>query len=147
VLRRSRPLRVVPRSIDGSQRTQVDVGRRTAALKPGVPSLRCGYKGRASAIPAQAAEPPVLPVPRRPLSPSPAWFRRQRTTQAPSLRSPELAHAAGVPTASSSSSEQELQRPPPPAAAVLPHRRPYRPVSGHKLSVQKVVPTLTSKKC
>jgi hypothetical protein len=65
VLRRTRPLRDVPRSVTGSLHTQVDAGRRTAALKPVVPSLRPGYKGRASAVPAQAAEQPVLPVPRR----------------------------------------------------------------------------------
>jgi hypothetical protein len=38
-------------------RTQADVGCRTAALKPCVPSLHPAYKGRASAITAQATAP------------------------------------------------------------------------------------------
>jgi hypothetical protein len=58
----SYPLRVVPRSVAGSLRTQVSAGRRTTTFKPGVPSLRPAYKGRASASTAQAAAPGGLPV-------------------------------------------------------------------------------------
>jgi hypothetical protein len=53
------PPRVAQRSSPAPLRTQADAGRRTRALKPGVPSPRPGYKGRASAILAQAAEPAV----------------------------------------------------------------------------------------